>query len=129
MGDPITLESTYPTGALLQNNQTGGVYYVENGIKQPIFSRELMEANFRGKVLTQVSPEILDEFRLGSPVKFKDGELIQAKGESKVYVIANGQRRWLKTEEAFDSLGYKWDNIIVTSSQAVNLHPLGEDLE
>ena len=31
--------------------------------------------------------------------------------------------------EAFAKLRYKWDNIIVTTEQALNIHPLGEDIE
>ena len=129
MGQEITLESTYPTGALLQDNQSGGVYFVENGIKYPIYSREIMKANFSGKVLTAVSPEILDAYLGGLPVKFKDGELIRANDDAKVYVISNGERRWLKTEAAFDRFSYKWDNIITTTPQAVAIHPLGADIE
>jgi len=127
-GRDITADSAYPTGALLQNNQTGGVYYVENGIKQPIYSRELMTASFKGRILTQVGPEILDQYPEGPPVKFKDGELVKDKSDSKVYVISEGRRRWVKTEEAFANFGYKWDNIIETNFQAVNIHPLGQDV-
>jgi len=128
-GVDITVESIYPTGALIQNNETGGVYYVKDGIKHPIYSREIMEANFRGKILTPVSPDELEQYSNGSPVKFKDGELIKADDGSKVYVISDGYRRWVKSEAAFAKFAYKWDNIIVTSSQAVNVHPLGEDIE
>ena len=128
-GLEINANSIYPTGALIQNKQTGGVYYVENGIKQPIYSREIMTANFKSKALTAVSPEELDQYQTGSPVKFKDGELIKADSDSQVYVVSDGYRRWIKSEEAFAKFGYKWDNIIVTNKQAVNIHPLGEDIE
>ena len=128
-GPELTVQSIYPTGALLQNKQTGGVYFVENGVKQPIFSKEIMKVNFPGKILTSVSPEELDKYQTGEPVKFKDGELIKAAGDSKVYVIAGGFRRWIKTARAFANFSYKWDNIITTTPQAVAVHPLGEDLE
>jgi hypothetical protein len=128
-GPDITVESVYPTGALIQNNETGGVYYVENGIKQPIYSREIMDANFKSRILTAVSPEELEQYPTGSPVKFKDGELIKGENDSKVYVISDGYRRWVKSEEAFANFAYKWDNIIVTNQQAINIHPLGEDIE
>jgi len=128
-GAEITVESAYPTGALLQDNQTGGVYFVENGIKYPIYSREIMEANFSDKILTAISPEVLADYTTGQPVKFKDGELVQAANDSKVYVISNGTRRWIKSETAFAEFSYKWDNIIITSPAAVNVHPLGEDIE
>ena len=128
-GPDITAETIYPTGALLQDKTTGGVYFVENAIKQPIYSREIMAANFPGRVLTQVSPEELDQYQTGEPVKFRDGELIKSVNDSKVYVIADGYRRWIKTEETFVKFGYRWDNIITTSQQAVNVHLLGEDIE
>lgn len=127
-GVDITIESAYPTGALLQNDETGGVYFVENGIKKPIYSKEIMIANFKDRVLTQVSPQILDQYQNGLPVKFKDGELIKSETDSRVYVISEGWRRWVASEEGFANFGYKWDNIIVTNQQAVNIHPLGEDI-
>lgn len=127
-GRDITVDSAYPTGALLQDNSTGGVFFVENGLKYPIYSREIMDANYSQRVLTQVSPDILDQYPKGLPVKFRDGELIKVKDDSKVYVISDGKRRWVKSEEAFANFGYKWDNIIVTSKQAVNIHFLGEDI-
>lgn len=128
-GADITADNAYPTGALLQHDQTGGVYFVENGVKYPIYSKEIMTANFPNRVLTQVSPEILAQYPNGSPVKFKDGEIIKAKDNPQVYVISDGRRIWIKDGESFANFGYKWDNIIVTSQQAVDLHPLGDIIE
>ena len=129
LGDPITLESIHPTGALLQDNTSGGVFFVQDGLKHPIYSRELMKANYPNRILTQVSPEELDQYQTGSPVKFRDGTLVRASNDSKVYVIANGIRRWVQDEAAFANFGYKWDNIITTSQQAVLVHELGEPIE
>jgi len=128
-GLDITVNSIYPTGALLQDKATGGVYYIENGVKMPVVSREIMKSNFSGKVLTAISADELDRYVSGDPVKFKDGELIRSNQDSKVYVVSNAQRHWLKTEDVFAKYGYKWDNIITTTPQAVEIHPLGDDIE
>ena len=128
-GKDITVKTAYPTGALLQDKSSGGVFYVDSGIKYPIYAREIMDSRFSKKVLTSVAPESLDQYQSGEPVKFRDGELIQAQDDSKVYIISDGYRRWIKSEEAFAKFSYKWDNIIITTAQAVNIHPLGEDLE
>ncbi|MFA5021966.1 MAG: hypothetical protein WC508_02735 [Patescibacteria group bacterium] len=128
-GQDLTANSIYPTGALLQNNKTGGVYYVENGIKEPIYSKEILVSNFGKRTTTKVSLEELDKYETGSPLKFKDGELVKADNDSKVYVISDGYRRWVKTQEAFTKFGYKWYNIIVTTQKAVEIHPLGQDIE
>lgn len=128
-GSEINLKSAYPVGALLQDKLSGGVYFVENGVKHPIVSRDIMMVNYKNRVLTTVSPQELGQYQTGGPVLFRDGELIQAYGDAKVYVISNGLRRWIKTADSFAKFGYKWDNIIVTSSSTVALHPLGDDIE
>lgn len=129
MGEPITIASVYPTGALLQDNQTGGIYYVEDGIKHPIYAREIWQTKYAHKKLTTVSPEELDKYPTGAPVKFNDGELIKSYDKSDVYVIADGKRRPIISGQVFEDLGYKWENLIVTTQKAVDIHPLGELLE
>ena len=128
-GSEITSSSAYPTGALLQDRVTTGVYYVDNGIRYPLYSPEIMKANFPTKVISRVAPEQLQQYWLGLPLQFRDGELIKADSDSKVYVIADGERRWIPNEEIFDKLGYRWDNVIVTAAHAVNIHELGENVE
>ena len=129
VGLDVTTSSAYPTGALLQDRSSNGVYYVDNGFRYPIYSPEIMKANFLNKPITRVAPEQLQQYWLGDPVKFRDGELIRAIDDSKVYVIADGLRRWIPTEVVFDKLVYRWDNVIITSAQAVQVHPLGESIE
>lgn len=128
-GADITTESVYPTGGLVQNNQTGGVYYVKDGEKHPIYSAEIMKTRYKNRILTAVSPEELNQYQLADPVKFQAGELVKSDQENKVYVIEDGNRRWIKTQESFVKFGYKWDNIITTNQKAIELHPLGEDME
>lgn len=128
-GKDITVDSIYPTGALLQNNQTGGVYFVQDGIKYPIYSAEIMNANFNNRSLFKVSPIEIEKYQIGDPVKFRDGEIVKADNDLKVYVISGGMRRWVKTAEGFAKFGYKWDNLITTSAKAIEIHPLGQDIE
>lgn len=126
-GDPITIESSYPTGALLQDDETGGVYWVIEGVKNPIWSQEVMKINYPGRKISPVSKEILDRFPTGSPVRIRDGELVTCAGCDKaVFVISNGQRRPIISGKVFESLGYDWRRVVYTTDEAVFLHPLGE---
>ncbi len=123
----ITLASAYPTGTLLQNNKTGGVYFVEDGVKRPIVSAEIMKVNWPNKKISAISPEALAKYPSAPPVKFRDGELITSPGSNKaVFVVSNGLRRPIVSGEAFEKLGYGWKRIIYTTDDAVNIHPLGE---
>jgi PAS domain-containing protein len=124
-GKSITVESAYPTGALLQNNTTGGVFYVLNGEKFPIWSREILVSRFPKTRITSVHPGELESYATGSPIHFLDGELIRNNTDPTVYIIENGLRRPITSSEHFLELGYSWDNVIITSESAVNLHLLG----
>jgi hypothetical protein len=129
LGREITVNSMYPTGALLQNKANGGVYYVENGIKHPLHAREFLKVNYSEKRIIQVAATDLDAFATGAPILFPDGTLIKANNAPAVYVIAAGKRRPIMSEKAFAKFGYRWDNVIVTSQKAVELHELGTALD
>lgn len=124
-GLPITIDSAYPLGALLQDKKTGGVYWVQDGIKQPIWSREIMNANFPNRKVVPISSQELDKFSSAEPVLFRDGELIKSVDDPAVYLISNKLRRPFVSEQAFLDLGFNWNSVIVTSSRALSLHSLG----
>lgn len=128
-GRDLTAETTFPTGALLQDSARGGVYYIENGIRHPLYSREVMRIVFPRLVAKPASPAELAAYELGEPVKFKDGELVKSFNDSRIFVISDGQRRWIRDEATFAHFGYQWNNIVETSAQAVEAHPMGEELK
>ncbi len=126
-GQPITEESIYPLGQLIQDKKSGGVYWVQDNIKHPIFSREILKANFGSrKVTKKMTTQELEKFPTGDPLLFKDGDLVRSQTNPTVYVISNSKRRPILTEDAFQELGYESKNIIVTTDGAINAHELGE---
>jgi len=129
-GRKITMDSIYPQGALLQDKKSGGVFYVEDGIKYPIITKEVLNNNFNKYKLTKVSTQELDKYvTAANGMKLKDGTLFMVKGDNKVYVISNGQRRWIANEATFNQLGYKWKSIITVSAKVASLHPEGDKLD
>ncbi len=121
--DPITLQSVYPTGALLQDKTSGGVYLVENGIKKPLWSKQFLTLYFKDKNIMAVSADELKKYPTGEPVKFKDGELVLGESSPTVYFISNGERRPIPSEQVFTGLGFKWENIVKTTDKILSLHP------
>jgi len=125
-GDMITLKSAYPTGALLKDAKTGGIYFVENGKKSPIVDISIMKADFPNKKATTVSPAKLAKYETSAPLKFKDGDLVTGSGADRaVYVISNGQRRPIFSGAVFEQLGYSWKRVIRTTTAVLAMHPLG----
>ena len=60
--------------------------------------------------------------------QIRDGTLLRARNQEKVYVLENGLRRWIVNPDVFNGLGYKWSNVQVVSEDVVNAYPLGNDL-
>ncbi|MDZ7798354.1 MAG: hypothetical protein U5L76_01920 [Patescibacteria group bacterium] len=128
-GAKITLDQAYPTGVLLQSRQTGGIYYIENGVKYPIHSPEILESRFPRRRWTQADQSEIDSYPKGRDVKFRDGELIASPNSNGIYLVADGQKRPIPSYEIFQAMGYKWSNIIWTTDRAVQVHPTGEAID
>lgn len=128
-GKIIDIYDSYPTGALIRDIESGGIYYVRGGIKYPIFSKEILLVNYPNYAIDNRHPDELAKYPKGEAVKFKDGTLIKSKDGSKVYFIALGKKLPIADEQAFISRGYSWNKVIETSQAAVDIHPTGQILE
>jgi hypothetical protein len=57
-----------------------------------------------------------------------DGSLIKASNAPEVYVIAQGQRRWIPDAQTFEIDGFNWNAIQVLDPATVNAIPRGADM-
>lgn len=129
VGKAITATSSYVTGALLQDTKSGGIFYVENGIKAPLTDKILLTTKFLGKKIMRVSPIILAAYPKTDPILFGDGTLLKTSTFPTVYLISNGQKRPFTNEFVLKNLGYNDQNIITVSSQFLSLYSLGEEIK
>ncbi len=129
LGKTITAASTYVTGALIQDSQSGGVYYVENDTKAPIIDKVFLETKFKGKeVIKETNGELANYTKI-DPIMFGDGELLKSKLYSIIYLISNGQKRPFANQNTFINLGYNLNNVIDVSPQLLYHYPLGEEIK
>lgn len=128
VGEPITMASAYPTGALLQDKKTGGVFFVQDGKKAPLITKDIMNVNFQRFTVTPVSPEELDKFETIDSVKLRDGEIVKTKESSSVYIISNGLKMPVSSGDDYEKLGYKWENLIVVDEKTLSNIPMGNYL-
>jgi hypothetical protein len=125
---PITATTSYPMGALLQDKSTGGIYYVSNGEKAPLWDAVLLKTKFRNQGIIAETPEKLASYKTVEPAIFGDGELIKLEGNPGVFVIDKGTRRAFTSGEIFEELGYRWENIITVPKKIFDLYPEGEPI-
>jgi len=129
IGDNITLASAYPTGALLQDNSTGAVFFVQDGKRQGIIDRTIMNLRFKNQKPLPVHQDELNQYPYIGRAKLIDGTIITSPESSAVYIISDGTRRPVISGEAFEKLGYSWDNIHEVPQSVVDLHLLGDPLD
>lgn len=127
-GTPLTATSTYPTGALLRDPQSGGVYYVIDGQKAPIIDKILLNTKFKGQKIIKATAAELAQYTKIAPIVFDDGELLKSDSASAVYLVANGRKRAFQSGNDFEKMGYKWANVISVSPQLLYLYPLGSPI-
>lgn len=128
-GAPITMESAYPSGALLQNKKTGGVFWVKDGVKRPVIDKSLLAINYKNYKIAPVAPDELEKYPSQPPALIKNGTLIRSKENPAVYVISDGTRRPIISPETFEKMGYKWNNVKVVPQNVVDLHEIGGNVE
>lgn len=127
-GPVINENSAYPTGALLQDKKTGGVFWATDGTIAPVQDRIFLKTMFKGKRITPVDAKKLLSYKKVAPVKFADGELLKGTLSTYVYVIDQGKKRPIADEETFYNLGYNMANIITVSDNILNQYETGEIL-
>lgn len=110
------------SGGLVQDSSNGAVYHLEDKILHPIWSREIMDSQYRGQPIQVLSHSQIETYKTGEPIKFRDGALLATQGDPSVYVIANGRRRPISSGQVFMELGYSWDNIIFVPKNVLELH-------
>jgi hypothetical protein len=125
-GEVLTTTSVYPTGALLQDKSTGGVYWLSAGSKAPIWDSQFLKTRFKNRQIIQKSPAELAIYPTVDPLRFSEGDIVKSTSSSSVYVIENGLKRPFDSADTFIKLGYKWENILVFSQKILDLHTEGK---
>ncbi|MBU1102667.1 cohesin domain-containing protein [Patescibacteria group bacterium] len=64
----------------------------------------------------------------GGQTTYSNGSLLRASNSDKVYLIENGQKRWVPSAEVFISNGYSWSNIVIVEPSALSQYPDGPNV-
>ncbi len=128
IGTMITSASAYPTGALLQGRDSNTVFYVKNGKKHEILNNGIIATNFNNEPPVIVNESALNNYVDDEPVLFKDGSLVAHIDDAKIYLISNGQRRYIPDEQTFSNLGFSFKDVVWVEDTLFNLHSEAEPL-
>ena len=108
------------------SKQPAQCFYIRDGERHAIFDKTIMTANFSGMPITPVDSVVIEQFKEGKPVKLPDGWLVKFADDPTVFVISEGKRRPIDSEQTFLAFGWSWGDIVTVNQDALNTHPLGE---
>jgi hypothetical protein len=116
-----------PNRSLIRVKNKPTVYAVEDGIKQPIPSVEVLSSQGLsfGEVEV-IEQDEADTYADGDAVCYADGTLVKEDDENKpeVYVIADGEKKHIQNPKAFEDLfgNDRWDKIVKVMPGVLGLY-------
>lgn len=117
--------STFPNGMVVRGSATGPVYWIVSGARRHVPSRNVLTTWFRPEEIARVNDARVALHSVGAPLGFRDGTLVRGTDSPKVWVIAGGQRRHIRSGAVLDALGFRRENIRTASAAELALHPEG----
>jgi len=127
-GTTITANKPDLLGRLVRARETKELFYLKDGIYHPIIDEITAKTNYPDLSVEHVSISDLDNYTPGNSTLLRDGTLFGITGSSKIYVVENGKKRHIASEEVFNGLGYSWDNIVWVNQFTGMLHEIGEPI-
>lgn len=128
IGAKISTKTTFPTGVVMQNTSDKTLWYIEDATRSLIPDKKFLDLYFRGRAIKKASTKTLSAYTIGEPYRLHDGELVRKKTESAVYVIENGSLRPIPSAEIFESIGWKWKNVLQLPDKILAEYPISEPI-
>ena len=126
---------TQSNGSILKSIKSPKIYSIENNKKRWIVDISAFVSNgYKWENVVLVLESELETFKAGENIYAanlnlkQDGSLIRGSGYM-VYLIENGNKRWITSEKVFVALGYDWNNIISVSDGELNLYSDSGDIK
>lgn len=129
IGDTITTATRSPQGNLLRLSTNNAIFFVQDGKRHILLDEKLADIRFPNTSIQTVSPVEVEQYTEGSPLLVPDGHLVKTADDPTVYVITEGERRAIDSEQTFNAYGWSWDDIETVNEALMLRHRLGDSIE
>jgi hypothetical protein len=58
-----------------------------------------------------------------------EGKLVQSIGDTKIYLVDQGKKRWITSPDAFQKHGFRWDSVNRVSPEQLAALPEGDPIQ
>lgn len=128
-GPKITVDTTFPQGVLMKLADAPGVWYVEDGVRAPLIDGIYLKLYFAGRRIRIVTSAELATYATTSAYLLHDGELVKSASAPTVYVVESGALRPIPSGEVFETVGWKWTNVVTVRDGVLAAHAAGTPFE
>lgn len=125
-GDTLFPHEGRTNGDLIKTANNPDIYVLEDGKKRLIPSPLVLEAQYHWNDIVTVSELEIGFYPIGKNIPFPDGMLVR--DDNTVYVIEDAKKRPIAHSTVFESLNYKWSNVVWPSDYkfVLSLYPTGK---
>lgn len=125
---PDHVPTYIPVGSFIETEQ--GYFWVQSAkSRYRIITKRLLDSWAPQRVIqvAESNPAVA-AMKVSAKLRFRNGSLIWNLSDAKIYLVENGERRWVRNPDHLLTLGVKWGDVDFVSQEEIDLHPLGEDL-
>ena len=103
----------YPDGSLLRFIGSPMIYLIDGGKKRQldVTANQFAKLGFDWAKVISVTSGDLSLYPDGLPIIFATDKGLISDSAGRVYLIENGKKRWITSENLFKTLGYVWKNV------------------
>lgn len=128
IGDEIAANSAYPTGRLMKL-ENGLTFVVKDSRRHLILDDVVMQSRFPNLSPITVTANELSQYLEGPAILLPDGYLVKTTQDPTVYVISDGLKLPIPSEEVFHSYGFSFDDVRDVSASLLKMHETGPSLQ
>lgn len=115
----------YPHGTCVRTE--AGTFLIRDGKRYYLPTPRIVES-WRFHRIVPTTEAAVKHYRIVAKIGFRDGSLIYNLGDGKIYLIANNERRHIKSPEALELVGVRITDPVLVSEYEANLQRQGADL-
>ncbi len=119
---PAFAQNTHQGEKLLRAQGDGKIYSISGDTRYWIRTAEIFNAyRFNWLAVKEVSRGELDAYR--------DIRVVKEKGDTRLYSIEAGEKRWISSPEAFNARGFNWSEIREINPADFNAYQAGNPVD
>jgi len=117
----------YPSGTLLQSNETGTIYLIKGMQKLPFSSKAALVTNYELDKVIGSTENTLDQYTLGTAINFPEYSLLRSP-KGTVYIYAQNEVRGIESKAVLKNLGINPEEIMAVAWSDLKTIPEGEKI-